>query len=371
MVSSPPSPAPSLPLPAPPLQGLTHAELVAALAAAGGADAAAERLGADALRALYVRDRGASGIAGLVSLGHERRARLTAAVALPRLAREAVEPAADGSTRYAFRLHDGALVESVLLPHHAGSGRYTVCVSSQAGCALACRFCATGKLGLTRSLAAWEIVDQVAQVTGHAGVRASDIVFMGMGEPLQNEAAVYRAARVMTQAHGLQIGARRITISTAGVVPAIHRFIDANEPWRLVFSLGAAVPEKRARLMPIQQRHSFEEFLDAVARYERHRRGKHVTLEYVAIRDLTMGDDDVAAIAALARRGFRFLLNVIPFNPVGDEFAAPTMAEVREWTRKLRPLGVPVKLRFSGGRERAAGCGQLGTALLSRRRASS
>lgn len=355
----------SLP-PLPPLQGLTHGELVTALAVAPGGrpDGA---LAADALRALYLRDRDSADLAGLRSLGAARRARLAAAVTLPRLARAAIEPAADGSTRFAFRLHDGAVVESVLLPHHAGSGRYTVCVSSQAGCALACRFCATGRLGLTRNLAAFEIVDQVAQVTAHAQVRASDVVFMGMGEPLQNEAAVDQAARVMTQAHGLQIGARRITISTAGVVPAIHRFIDAGKPWRLVFSLGAADPAKRARLMPIQQQHSFEEFLAAVARYERHRRGKHVTLEYVAIRNFTMGDDDVAAIAALRRRGFKFLLNVIPFNPVGDEFEAPTMDEVRAWTRKFRPLGVPVKLRFSGGRERLAGCGQLGTALVAAR----
>ncbi|MSR47897.1 MAG: radical SAM protein [Planctomycetes bacterium] len=351
--------------PLPPLQELTHAELATTLRAAGD-EGARSTLAEAVMREVYVRATGS--IEAMASIGAARRALLARAVAFPRLACEAVEPAADGSTRFAFRLRDGARIESVLLPHHAGSDRHTVCVSSQAGCAQVCRFCATGRLGLTRDLEAWEIVDQVVQVAAHARVRASDIVFMGMGEPLANEVAVYRAARVMTQSHGLQIGARRITISTAGVVPAIHRFIDDAQPFRLVFSLGCADPAKRRRLMPIQERHGFEEFIAAIARYEAHRGHQHVTLEYVAIRNFTMGDDDIAALAALARRGFRFLLNVIPFNPVGDEFEAPTMAEVRAWTSRLRPFGLPVKLRFSGGRDRCAGCGQLGTGLIGARR---
>jgi 23S rRNA (adenine2503-C2)-methyltransferase len=174
---------------------------------------------------------------------------------------------------------------------------------------------------------------------------------------------VYDAAEVMTQPHGLQIGARRITISTAGVVPAIHRFIDARRPWRLVFSLGCADPAKRRELMPIQERYSYASFLDAVRRYERFRGGRHVTLEVVAIRGRTMGDEDVEAIRRHLT-GFRFLLNVIPLNPIGNELEAPTMAEVRAWTAKLRPLSIPVKIRLSGGRTGLAGCGQLGRSLL-------
>jgi len=349
----------------PPLQELTHVELAARLRAGGEAGERSD-FAARVLREAYLR--GAASIEAMASLGRERRAQLAAAVAFPRLERVALEPSADGATRFAFRLHDGPLVESVLLPHHAGSRNLTACVSSQAGCALACRFCATGRLGLARNLAAWEIVDQAAQVAAHAraqsGRRISDVVFMGMGEPLLNEAAVFRAARVMTQTHGLQVGARRITISTAGVVPAIDRFIAERQPWRLIFSLGSADPAKRRRLMPHQEQWSFDELLDAIARYAALRRGKHVTLEYVAIKNLTMGDDDVEAVAALKRRGFSFLLNVIAFNPVaGSGFVAPTMAEVRAWTAKLRPHDIAVKLRWSGGRERLAGCGQLGSAL--------
>jgi 23S rRNA (adenine2503-C2)-methyltransferase len=266
----------------------------------------------------------------------------------------------DLSARYAFRLGDGAIVESVLLHHH---GLWTVCVSSQAGCPLACAFCATGQLGLTRDLAAWEIVDQVLEVGRHAGVRISDIVFMGMGEPLLNESAVYAAATVLLQTHGSQISKKRIVISTSGVVPAIHRFLDDRRPFRLVFSLASADPEKRAALMPVQQRWGFGEFLDAIRRYERERGGKHVTLEYVAIKNYTMGDDDVEAIRANLT-GFKFILNVIPLNPIGNDLQSPTMAEVRAWTQKLRPLGIPVKVRYSGGKDQLAGCGQLGRSLL-------
>lgn len=265
----------------------------------------------------------------------------------------------DLSARYAFRLHDGAIIESVLLHHH---GLWTVCVSSQAGCPLACTFCATGELGLRRDLEAWEIVAQVLHVGRDRGVRISDIVFMGMGEPLINEAAVYRAATILHESHGCQISNKRIVISTSGVVPAIHRFIDDRRPFRLVFSLASAVPEKRGALMPIQQRFPFEEFLDAVRRYERYRGGKHVTLEYIAIKNLTMGDDDVEAIRTNLT-GFRYILNVIPMNPIGNHLESPTTAEVREWTQKLRPIGMPVKVRYSGGKDQLAGCGQLGRTL--------
>ncbi|HYC76712.1 MAG TPA: radical SAM protein, partial [Planctomycetota bacterium] len=274
-------------------------------------------------------------------------------------------PSWDRSARYVFRCPDGALVESVRIHHH---GRWTVCVSSQAGCALACRFCATGKLGVKRNLEAWEIVDQVLQVGRLSDVRISDIVFMGMGEPLMNEAEVYRAAEVMTEARGLQISARRIVISTAGVIPAIRRFVDDARPYRLVFSLGCAVPAKRLELMPVQAKWGFDELLDAIRRYEAYRGGKHVTLEYVAIRNRTMGDDDVEALRRLAETGLRFILNVIPLNPVDDAdgLVAPTMEETRAWTGSLRGLGFPIKVRYSGGKDQLSGCGQLGRALLER-----
>ena len=303
------------------------------------------------------------GVGDIPGLGRRRRALVEECFDDATLELVERRPSADRSVRHVFRLGDGRLVESVLLWHH---GLWTACVSSQAGCALACEFCATGMIGLERDLEAWEIVDQVIQVGRLAGVRVSDVVFMGMGEPLMNETAVYRAAEILNHAEGPQISRKRLTISTAGVVPAIRRFIDERQRWRLVFSLSSAVPEKRARLMPIQRRWGFDALLDAVRAYEAFRRGKHVTLEYVAIRNLTMGDDDVDAVREHLT-DFNCILNVIPYNPVGaGDLEAPTDAEVRAFTAKLRPVGVPVKIRQSGGRDDLAGCGQLGRALMDR-----
>jgi 23S rRNA (adenine2503-C2)-methyltransferase len=350
--------ASSAPAPRPNVRGLTLAELAAVLREGGLVERAA-RLPVDLYHGLH-RD-GVERVSDVPGVNAKKLVRATALLDDATLEMVECIESWDRSARYVFRCADGALVESVRIHHH---GLWTVCVSSQAGCAMACRFCATGMIGLKRDLLPWEIVDQVRQVGRRSGVRISDVVFMGMGEPLMNEANVYRAAEIMTEAHGLQISARRITVSTSGVVPAIHRFIDDDRPYRLVFSLGAAVPEKRAALMPVARNFPFPDFVAAVRRYEEHRRRKHVTLEYVAIRNLTMGEDDEAALADLHASGLRFILNVIPLNPVGNELEAPTMAETRAWTARLRRLGFPIKVRYSGGKDRLAGCGQLGRALL-------
>ncbi len=298
--------------------------------------------------------------ASVPGLSKRKVPRLEQVFAVDSLTMESVEVAEDGGRRYGFRLRDGALIESVLIPRH---DRWSLCVSSQAGCALACQFCATGMLGLKRNLEPWEIVDQVLAVSRHAGVRVGGVVFMGMGEPLQNEANVLRACSVLTCRQGLQISPRRIRISTAGMVPAIHRFADARHRMELVFSLVSAVPEKRARLMPIQGTYGFDSLLEAIRAYAASRPGRHVTLEYIAIRDLTLGEEDTEAIRRHLT-GFPFILNVIPLNPVpGSGLKAPTRTEVKAWTEGLRPLGFPVKVRWSVGRDRFAGCGQLGAAL--------
>jgi 23S rRNA (adenine2503-C2)-methyltransferase len=180
-----------------------------------------------------------------------------------------------------------------------------------------------------------------------------------------NDRAVIAACGILAERFGLQISRRRMVISTAGVVPAIRRFADQGHRMKLVFSLGSAVPEKRAVLMPIQKRWGFGEFLDAVRHYSRSIGGKHVTLEYIAIHGLTLGDDDIDALREHLT-GFRFILNVIPLNPVDGTLEAPTRAEVQAWTDRLRPLGFPVKVRHSFGRSGLAGCGQLGAGLLLR-----
>jgi len=317
------------------------------------------RIAVQAFRGMHAQR--AESFAAIPGLSHRKVTRLESAFVHEPIELESVHQGSDGGRRYAFRLHDGAIIESVLLPRH---DRWSLCVSSQAGCALACEFCATGRLGLKRNLHAHEIVGQVIAVGRHAGVRIDGLVFMGMGEPLQNEDAVFRACRVVGGTAGLQMSPRKIQISTAGVVPAIHRFARAGHRMELIFSLTSAVPEKRGRLMPIQRTHGFDAFLDAIRAYSESRGNKHVTLEYVAIRGVTMGDDDIDAIRDRLV-GFPFILNVIPLNPVpGSRLESPTRDEVRAWSARLRPLGIPVKLRWSFGRDRFAGCGQLGASLL-------
>jgi 23S rRNA (adenine2503-C2)-methyltransferase len=312
---------------------------------------------------LGVHEKLAKDFASVQGLSWRKVARLTAAFDERPLDLAEAHEAEDGSVRYGWNLADGAVAESVLIPRH---GRYSLCLSSQAGCALACRFCATGRLGLRRNLRVHEIVSQVLQAARLAGVRIDGLVFMGMGEPLQNEAAVLQACRILTGVGGQQISPRKISISTAGIVPAIHRFAAASHRMNLVFSLVSAVPEKRGMLMPIQRTYPFDAFLDAIRAYSRSRPGKHVTLEYIAIKGLTLGDDDIEALRTNLT-GFPFILNVIPMNPVqGSGLEAPTRAEVKAWSERLRPLGFPVKVRRSAGQDRFAGCGQLGSALLAR-----
>ncbi len=304
---------------------------------------------------------GAAGLHLLQDINPRKRAALAAVFShqLPEIA--STHASWDKSVRYALRLPDGAIVEAVLIPHH---GLWSVCLSSQAGCALACQFCATGRMGLQRNLLAHEITGQVLAIQHHARVRVSDLVFMGMGEPLQNEHEVLAACAVFAENEGMQIGRRRMVISTAGIVPAIDRFAAAGHKMKLVFSLGSAVPEKRAQLMPIQELWPFERLLASIRNYAATLRGRYVTLEYIAIRNLTLGDDDIEAIKKHLT-GFKFILNIIPLNPVDPLLEAPTREEVLAWSSRLRPLGFPVKIRRSSGRDQFSACGQLGRTLLS------
>lgn len=337
---------------------LTRDEVDAALHEAGHV-AGCQKLGQRAMMGIH--QGGAASFRDLEGVSWKKRPILDQTFALDRLKLEAVHPADDGSARYAFRCADGSVIETVLLPRH---DRRSVCVSSQAGCAVGCVFCATGKLGLKRNLTVAEIVDQVVQVQAHSGHRIQDLVFMGMGEPLQNADNVIRAGEIFGDADGLQISNRRMKVSTSGLVPQIRRFAREKQKMELFFSLISADPAKRAQLMPIQRVFPFDDFIDAIREYQESRGGNWVTLEYLAVRGLTLGDEDIDAIVENLR-GLRFILNVIPWNPVpGVDLEAPTRQEVDRWADKLRPLGFPLKVRHSFGREQFAGCGQLGTTML-------
>jgi 23S rRNA (adenine2503-C2)-methyltransferase len=265
----------------------------------------------------------------------------------------------DGSIRMVLRpTRPGAQdpIEAVAIPRRDD---LAICLSSQAGCPLACQFCATGLLGFLSNLTADEILEQHAWAQRLAGRRPTDAVFMGMGEPLLNYDAVIEAACRLTAQRGPQISPRRIVISTAGVVPMIRRFVREGHAFQLFFSVTSAIPEKRRRLMPIEAVHPLPELVGAIGEYQRsRRRNRWAVLEYVAIPGQNMGPEDIAALGE-AFAGIPCILDVIPYNTTGGRFRAPTWDEMRKFTADLRGLGMPVKVRYSSGKKHGGGCGQL------------
>lgn len=298
----------------------------------------------------------------------------------------------DGFLKYLFRLPDGPEIEAVRIPlpdpdaaralrsaragaeseameaaSAAGRGltalptaKYTVCLSSQAGCALACDFCSTGRLGGIRSLATWEIVAQLQHIAAEADHPIRGVVFMGMGEPLLNYANVIRAGRIFSSPAGPAISARAISISTAGVVPAIRRYIDEQQPFRLIFSLGAPNGTDRAVLMPIERRWPLDELVPLIREYARVSR-QRVTIAYVAIggANTNLTPEHARQLAGLLA-GIPIKLNLIDVSDESGRYRAPTAEELARFRDAVnRELGVPIVRRYSGGKEIGAACGTL------------
>jgi 23S rRNA (adenine2503-C2)-methyltransferase len=271
---------------------------------------------------------------------------------------------ADGFVKYLLRTPDGKLVESVLIPLPAGPDtrpeKYTLCISSQAGCALACVFCATGRMGFDRNLATWEIVDQVARVRDDLGDGAAPIrglVFMGQGEPFLNMDRVLAAARILSDPSGFAIDARKITISTAGIVPAIRRYTAEGHKYRLAISLTSAIEEKRRWLMPIEQKHPLGELLAAARAHQAATRDR-LMVEYVMISGVNVGREDAAALCDRLA-GIPLRLNLIDVNDATGRFAPPTAEELSRFRAWLAPLGQPIVRRYSGGKDVDGACGML------------
>jgi 23S rRNA (adenine2503-C2)-methyltransferase len=304
--------------------------------------------------------------AEMTDLPQATREQLTAAL-LPRLLTAEKELACDdGTTRKTlWRTFDHAYVESVLMRY---PGRVTMCVSSQAGCGMACPFCATGQAGLTRNLSAAEIVEQVVagarslardEVPGGPG-RVSNVVFMGMGEPLANYRNVIGAVRRLTEPapSGLGISARGVTVSTVGLVPAIGRLADEGLPVTLAVSLHAPDDEARDELVPVNRRWKVAEVLNAAWGYA-DTTGRRVSIEYALIRD----ENDQAWRADLLGdllAGHLVHVNLIPLNPTpGSRWTASRPEDQDEFVRRLEAHGVPVTVRDTRGREIDGACGQL------------
>jgi 23S rRNA (adenine2503-C2)-methyltransferase len=276
-----------------------------------------------------------------------------------------ISPADDGLTQKALhRLDDGRLVESVLMRYPARGwrrARATVCISSQAGCAVGCPFCATGELGFERDLETAEIVDQ-ARFWRHwlagVGQRLTNVVFMGMGEPLLNADRVLEAAAALTDGGRFGLGARHVTISTSGVIPGMERLIEERPQYTLAVSLHAARPELRDVLVPLNRRYPVDAVVDAAGRYAA-QTGRRVTYEYVMIDGINDTHDDAAALARLLR-GQHAHVNLIPMNPVAHTPWGPSKPErIEAFALVLRNAEIGATVRRNRGVEIGAACGQL------------
>lgn len=305
----------------------------------------------------WLYERGAASFDAMTDLPAAERAALGEAFAFTAPVPAKISVSTDGTAKHLWRLADGELIESVLIPTPT---RLTLCISSQAGCAMACSFCATGWAGYRRQLTAGEIVAQFrgarrwAQENGYDDI--TNIVFMGMGEPLMNAKAVFPTLSILNR--GYKVGARRITVSTVGVVPGIVRMAEMEEQFRLAVSLHAPNHDLRQTLIPLEKKYPIGELLDALRRFDE-AGGKRITFEYVMIDGVT---DEPALADELADvvGEFNAFVNLIPFNPIpGTEWKPSSRKRLNYFVDRLGKRGISAAVRESRGSDIAAACGQL------------
>lgn len=267
--------------------------------------------------------------------------------------------AADRTRKYLWMLEDKNIIESVFIPYQK-EGRYSVCISSQVGCAMECIFCATGAMGIKRNLTTGEIVDQVLKMQEDVGqeTRISNIVFMGMGEPFNNTENVLRAINIFNDEQGLNIAQRKITVSTSGLIPGVLRLADEGLQVGLAISLNAPNNKLRNRIMPVNRKYPLEELLEAVKLYLQ-KTNRRVTFEYVLIRGVN-DSLDLAYQTANLLRGLLCHVNLIPVNPVPElNIKRPTGRTVENFERILAEKGIQTTVRQERGTDISAACGQL------------
>ncbi len=274
---------------------------------------------------------------------------------LPRL--EVVErrQADDGFVKYLFSSPLGGRFEAVRIPIF--DTKYVVCISSQVGCALACDFCMTGKMGFQRNLETWEVVDQVLQIRDEADKPVRGVVFMGMGEPLLNLTNTARAARIFCHPAGCAIGAKSITFSTAGWVPGIKRYLAEALPYRLAFSVTSALPHKRSQVLPVEKTHPLPTLIEQIRAYTDQRRTRAM-IAYVMIRGFNTGREDAEALRD-AFAGIPVTIDLIDVTDPTGKYLPPTDDELKAFRDHLQILGAPIARRYSGGKDIGAACGTL------------
>jgi 23S rRNA (adenine2503-C2)-methyltransferase len=329
----------------------------------------------------WLHQRGAASIEEMTDLPRAFRQRLAAETQLATLSIDAVQQSSDGTRKYRLRTEDGKFIEAVYMPEEsddteeepvAGGDepsrvRRTLCVSTQVGCAMGCGFCMTATMGLLRNLSAGEIADQVYRVNADLralGVRGerglTNLVYMGMGEPLHNYANVKRSLELLLHEEGANFSQRHITVSTSGLVPMIDRFGEETSV-KLAVSLNATTDEQREKLMPVDKKWNIAALVQAVRRFPS-RQGRRVTFEYVLLRGVNDSAEDAARLAKLLE-GMQVKVNLIPYNEnPGLGFGDPGVERVQAFRKELTARGVTAMIRKNRGRDIAAACGQLAVA---------
>jgi 23S rRNA (adenine2503-C2)-methyltransferase len=308
----------------------------------------------------WVHDKAARSFDDMTNLGRETRARLAETATIGGLEIAEVQTSHDGTRKLRLVTRDGQSIESVLIPD---GDKTTQCISSQVGCAVDCQFCATAKMGLKRNLDAGEIVDQVylarrllAEVD--PGRRISNLVYMGMGEPLHNYDNLVRSLRILTHDKGVGLSQRRITVSTSGLVPKLERLGGETVRPNLAVSLNAPNDEVRDQIMPINRKWNIAKLLGALRAYPLEQR-RRITFEYVLLAGVNDSLGDAGQLAKLLR-GIKCKVNLIPFNPHPEApYARPSHAQVMAFQEECRRLGMPTYLRTPRGDDIDAACGQL------------
>ena len=313
--------------------------------------------GAQIYHALYAERR--FDFAAVTNLPAPLRERLAheAAIELPRIVRRHLS--SDGTVRYVLAIDGGkaANIETVFMPE---PNRQTICISTQAGCAVDCRFCLTATLGLARNLTAGEIVGQVlvALAINREALRPqTNIVLMGQGEPMLNYDAVMAALRILLDANAVAISPKHATLSTSGIVPGIERLAQEKVRPKLAISLNASSDEQRDKIMPINRKYPLEKLLDACRRYPL-RPWEHLTFEYVMLGGFNDSPEDARRVVRLVSH-LRAKVNLIPWNPGDLPYEKPDAARIEQFRRVIADKGIPVFVRYSRGQDVMAACGQL------------
>jgi 23S rRNA (adenine2503-C2)-methyltransferase len=319
-----------------------------------------EKLGEKKFRADQLYDwihcKQARSFAEMSNLSNKFREALSERYSLTVLRCERVqESAIDGTRKYLFALEDGNLVESVFMRYKHGN---SVCISSQVGCRMGCRFCASTLDGLERGLTPAEMLDQIYAITRDTGERVSNVVVMGTGEPLDNYDNVVRFLHLLTDEHGLHISQRNVTVSTCGLAERIRQLAKEHFQITLALSLHAVTDEKRRKLMPIAEKYSIAELMDACGEYFRET-GRRVTFEYSLVGGVNDTEEDAAGLAKLAGP-LGAHINLIPVNPIRErDYVQTTRERVLAFQNKLEKTGINATIRRELGRDIDGACGQL------------